>query len=87
MMFHRFSRNHTMMSMSASASCANVNRSCARSASANRSIIAVLDAIIMASFIILSLRGILGDCSENRRARHHRLRRTQTPAPVRAGAL
>ena len=60
MMFHRFSHNHTMMSMSASASCANANRSCARSASANRSIIAVLDAIIMASFIILSLHGILG---------------------------
>lgn len=60
MMFHRFSRNHTMMSMSTSASCANANRFCARSASANRSIIAVLDAIIMASFIILSLRGILG---------------------------
>lgn len=57
MMFHRFSHNHTMMSMSASASCANANRSCARSASANRSIIAVLDAIIMASFIILSLHG------------------------------
>ena len=54
MMFHRFSHNHTMMSMSASASCANANRSCARSASANRSIIAVLDAII------LSLHGILG---------------------------
>ena len=55
MMFHRFSHNHTMMSMSASASCANANRFCARSASANRSIIAVLDAIIMASIIICGL--------------------------------
>ena len=60
MMLHRVSHNHTMLSLSASASCANANRFCARSASANRSIIAVLDAILRASFLILSLRGILG---------------------------
>ena len=58
MMFNRF-YNMEMMNTSASASCANANRSCARSASANRSIIAVLDAIIMASIIIFGLIMIL----------------------------
>ena len=85
MMFNRF-YNMEMKNTSASAPSANAGSSCAHTActshTANTAMIAIMDAIIMASFIILSLHGILGDCSENRRARHHRLRRTQTPAPV-----
>lgn len=55
MMFSRyFNANHA--DMSASAPCANANTSCAYSASANNSMIAIiLDAIIMASIIICAL--------------------------------
>ena len=57
MKFNRFSHSEKM-SMSASAPCTNAYSFCAHSA--DTAMISVLDAIIMASFIILSLRGILG---------------------------
>ena len=58
MMFNRFS-GMKMANTSASASCANADRSCADTAdTANTAIIAIMDAIIMASIIIYGL--ILG---------------------------
>ena len=57
MMFHRFSHNHTMMSMSASAPCTNAYSFCAHSA--DTAMISVLDAIIMASIIIYGLAILL----------------------------
>lgn len=52
--------NEKTMNTSASAPCANAASFCAQSASANTAIIAVLDAIIMASIIICGIIVILG---------------------------